>query len=85
MKKIIHITSSTNGENSFSTRLGKAIIEKIQAQHPNSIVTKRDLIADPAPYVSSEHVAAFFTPEDLNFGGFWLSNTASKTGIVSYP
>jgi FMN-dependent NADH-azoreductase len=64
MKKIIHITSSTNGEQSFSTQLGKAIIEKIQAQHVDALVTERDLISHPAPVLSGSHVAAFFTPED---------------------
>lgn len=64
MKKIIHITSSTNGEQSTSTQLGKAIIEKIQAQNANTLVTQRNLITHPAPVLSSSHVAAFFTPED---------------------
>ncbi|WP_430403065.1 FMN-dependent NADH-azoreductase [Fluviicola sp.] len=81
MKKIIHITSSTNGENSFSTRLGKAIIEKIQAQHPDSAIAKRDLIADPAPYISAEHVVAFFTPEDLHTVEMIESASYSKTAV----
>lgn len=81
MKKIIHITSSTNGENSFSTQLGKAIIEKIQTQYPDSEITNRDLIADPAPYVSAEHVAAFFTPEDLHTMEMIESASYSKTAV----
>jgi FMN-dependent NADH-azoreductase len=64
MKKIIHITSSTNGSNSHSTQLGKAIIEKIQTQYAAASVTERNLINHPAPVLSGSHVAAFFTPED---------------------
>lgn len=64
MKKIIHITSSTNGERSHSNQLGKAIIEKILVQYPGSLVTTRDLIAYPAPYVSTDEVAAFYVPAD---------------------
>lgn len=76
MKKIIHITSSTNGELSFSTQLGKAIIEKIQARYADTLVTERNLISHPAPVLSVSHVAAFFTPED--------QHTQEMVDVVAY-
>jgi FMN-dependent NADH-azoreductase len=82
MKKIIHITSSTKGANSFSTRLGKAIIEKLLVQHPGSSVTTRDLIANPAPYISVEEVAAFYTPEDQHTPEMLQSAAYSKAAVA---
>ncbi|WP_343634174.1 NAD(P)H-dependent oxidoreductase [Fluviicola sp.] len=82
MKKIIHITSSTKGAASFSTQLGKAIIEKLQIQYPDSQVILRDLIADPAPYVSTGEVAAFFMPEDQHTEEMIKAAAYSKAAVT---
>lgn len=76
MKKITHITSSTNGENSNSTQLGRAIIEKLHTQYPGSDLTTRDLVTHPSPHLSGAHLAAFFTPED--------QQTPELTEIAAY-
>ncbi len=81
MKKIIHITSSTKGANSFSTQLGKAIIEKLLVHHPGSEVTIRDLITNPAPYVSTGEVAAFYTPVDQHTPEMIQSAAYSKAAV----
>lgn len=81
MKKIIHITSSTKGADSFSTQLGKAIIEKILLQHPGSSVITHDLITDPAPYVSIGEVAAFYVPEDQHTEEMIRSAAYSKAAV----
>jgi FMN-dependent NADH-azoreductase len=82
MKKIIHITSSTNGEQSHSNQLGKAIIEKILLQHPESSVITHDLITDPVPYVSLGEVQAFFTPEDQHTEEMIQSAAYSKAAVA---
>jgi FMN-dependent NADH-azoreductase len=64
MKKILHIISSPQGENSFSIKLGNAIIDKIKAANPGSTVTVRDLARNPFPHVEEATLAAFFTPAE---------------------
>lgn len=59
MKNILQITSSINGENSFSTRLSAAISDKITAVNPNASIRKLDLNRLPLPYLTDEHFAAF--------------------------
>jgi FMN-dependent NADH-azoreductase len=82
MKKITHITSSTNGENSNSTQLGKAIIEKLHTQYPGSSLTTRDLVTNPTPHLSGAHLAAFFTPEDQQNPELTELAAYSKTAIA---
>jgi len=82
MKKIIHITSSTKGANSFSTQLGKAIIEKLVIHYPGSSVITNDLIETPAPYVATGEVAAFYTPEDQHTPEMIQSAAYSKAAVT---
>lgn len=62
MKKILHIISSPNGKNSFSTRLGNAIVEKLTATSPDSTVQVHDLTKHPFPHLEEATLAAFYTP-----------------------
>jgi FMN-dependent NADH-azoreductase len=64
MKKILHIISSPKGENSFSIKLGNAIVDKIIAENPGSTVTVNDLTKHPLPHVEAATLAAFFTPAE---------------------
>lgn len=64
MKKILHIISSPRGEASFSIKLGNAIIEKIQAEHPGSTVIENDLVNKHFPHLEEAHIASFFTPAE---------------------
>lgn len=61
MKSILHIISSPNGKNSFSIRLGNAVVEKLVQTHPGSIVRVRDLTKDPFPHLEEAALAAFNT------------------------
>jgi FMN-dependent NADH-azoreductase len=65
MKKILTITSSAKGENSFSNKLSTAIVEKLQTQFAGSSLQQRNLGKSPLPHLSELHLAAFFTPEHL--------------------
>ncbi|QEC74661.1 FMN-dependent NADH-azoreductase [Mucilaginibacter ginsenosidivorax] len=62
MKKILHIIASPKGENSFSIRLGNAIIDKLRAADPGSTVQVHDLTKHPFPHLEEATLAAFYTP-----------------------
>lgn len=64
MKNILHIKSGLQGENSYSTRLGNAIIEKLKEVSPEIRVKERDLVREGFPHMRTETVNAFFTPEE---------------------
>ncbi|NCI47274.1 FMN-dependent NADH-azoreductase [Sediminibacterium soli] len=59
---ILVITSSISGQQSFSTRLANGILRKLQAAHPGSAVTSRDLAQQPFPHLEADHMGAFATP-----------------------
>ena len=62
MKKILHLISSPRGENSFSIKLGNAVIAKIQEEYPESTVTESNLVTKQFPHLEEAHLQAFFTP-----------------------
>ena len=64
MKKILHIISSFNGDNSFSIKLGEEIIDKIKEAYPDSRLRVRNLAEEPFPHLRREVVDAFFTPTE---------------------
>ena len=64
MKNILHIISSTRGNESVSTQLGNAIIEKLQATEPG-IVTVIDLEKFPLSHLNESRTIAMRTPQDL--------------------
>lgn len=65
MKKILNITSSAKGENSFSGKLSTAIVEKLQTKYPDISLQTLNLGKNPLPHLDEVHLAAFFTPENL--------------------
>lgn len=64
MKKILHIISSPQGENSISKKLGNAIIGKITDKYPGSMVKERDLVKIPFPHLAQEQIGSWFIPSD---------------------
>jgi FMN-dependent NADH-azoreductase len=62
MKKILHIISSPRGEESFSIKLGNAIVEKIQSAYPGSSVKVNDLVKNQFPHLEEAQITSFFTP-----------------------
>jgi len=61
-KKILQLNSSIMGEQSYSRKLGNAIIEKIQEKYPESTVEQLDLVESNIPHLSPETFQAMFTP-----------------------
>ena len=62
--QILQIISSAQGANSYSTRLSRGIIDKLQAAHPGSEVTVRNLATHSLPYLEEAHLQAYFTPAE---------------------
>lgn len=61
-KKILQLNSSIMGEQSYSRKLGNAVIEKIQEKYPQSKVEQLDLVASNIPHLTFETFQAMFTP-----------------------
>ncbi|MBI3235393.1 MAG: NAD(P)H-dependent oxidoreductase [Bacteroidetes bacterium] len=61
-KKILQLNSSIMGEQSYSRKLGNAIIEKIQKKYPQSTVEQLDLVESNIPHLAPETLQAMFTP-----------------------
>jgi FMN-dependent NADH-azoreductase len=59
---ILNIISSPRKGESFSTKLGNAVIEKLQAANPGSTVKVRDLTNKPFPHLEEAHLQSCFTP-----------------------
>jgi FMN-dependent NADH-azoreductase len=70
MKNILHISTSPNGQNSFSIRLGNAIAKQLTEVYPESVVAVTDLTENPFPHLDTARVKAIrtrtedLTPED---------------------
>jgi len=63
-KKVLHLISSPQGEGSLTRKLGKVVIEKIEAKYPGSVVKERDLTSSPFPHLDQMQIAAWFTPQE---------------------
>jgi FMN-dependent NADH-azoreductase len=64
MKKIIHLISSIQGAQSYSIKLGNAIVEKIEQKYEGSTVKEIDLVSNEAPHLNPDTLKSFFTPKD---------------------
>jgi FMN-dependent NADH-azoreductase len=58
MTKILYLTSSPRGEDSYSNRAARELIADIKRRDPAARVIHRDLAADPLPHIDADFVAA---------------------------
>jgi Flavodoxin-like fold len=66
MTHILHIDASPRGDRSKSRKLAKGFMARWQDQHPDSVITYRDLRQTPVPHVTEDWIAAYFaSPEAL--------------------
>lgn len=61
---ILLILSSPRGEASHSTKVARALVERLKAASPDATVTVRDLAAEPLPHIGEQFVAGLFTPAE---------------------
>lgn len=63
---ILRISSSPRGEESYSIKLGNAIVARLQQAHPGGTLTTRNLAANPLPYQDDVHINALFAPPEAH-------------------
>ncbi|MBS7566698.1 FMN-dependent NADH-azoreductase [Mucilaginibacter sp. Bleaf8] len=64
MKRILHLISTIQGNESYSLKLGKAIVEKVIEKYPGSTVEEVDLNNLDIPHLNPKMLQAMFTPGD---------------------
>jgi len=62
MKKILHLISSFRGADSYTIKLGHAIVDKLKEANPGAVVLELNLIAENYPHLDAPHFQAFLTP-----------------------
>ncbi|MEA5257501.1 NAD(P)H-dependent oxidoreductase [Arcicella aquatica] len=64
MKRILHLKSSLLGKESYSIKLGNAIVEKIQEKYPDNELEELNLVDFEIPHLSPTVLRTFFIPKD---------------------
>ncbi|RZJ53772.1 MAG: FMN-dependent NADH-azoreductase [Flavobacterium sp.] len=64
MTRILHLMSSLQGDQSYSIKLGHAIIEKIQEKYPENTVEELNLVDLKIPHLTPEVLRSFFIPNE---------------------
>lgn len=64
MKHILHLISSMQGKDSYSIKLGQAIVEKIQEKYPSSMLEELNLVDSGIPHLTPAVLRTFFIPGD---------------------
>lgn len=64
MKKILHLISSFRAEDSYSIKLGNAIVDKLKEENPGAVVQVVNLITENYPHLDAPHFQAFLTPTE---------------------
>lgn len=64
MKRILHLISSIQGSESYSIKLGKAIVEKAIEKYPGSTIEEVNLNDLEIPHLNPTLLQSMFTPGD---------------------
>ena len=64
MKHILHVMSSLQAKESYSIKLGHAIVEKIQEKYPDSMLEEVNLVDIDIPHLNPDVLRTFFIPGD---------------------
>ncbi len=64
MKRILHLKSSLLGKESYSIKLGHAIVKKVQDKYPGSTLEELNLVDSAMPHLSPAVLRTFFIPAD---------------------
>ncbi|MCJ8211953.1 FMN-dependent NADH-azoreductase [Mucilaginibacter sp. RS28] len=62
MKRILHLISSIQGDQSYSIKLGRAVVEKVIEKYPGSTVDEVNLNELDIPHLNPKILQAMFTP-----------------------
>lgn len=69
MKNILHITCSSRGADSESTRLSRFIIERLQARDPAAVLVERSLSNDSIAHVDCGYAMSQACDHDVSTAG----------------
>lgn len=61
--KILHLVTSSRGKDSFSNKLGTALIDKLRKVYPDTTVNTHNINQKPFPHLEEVHITSFHTPE----------------------
>ncbi len=75
MTRILLVTSSPRGAESYSTRIARSLVDELAAAQPGSHVVVRDLAGRPLPHIGTDFVAGLATPAE--------KRTAEQTAAVA--
>ncbi|MBC6113004.1 FMN-dependent NADH-azoreductase [Pedobacter fastidiosus] len=64
MKRILYLTSSIQGSQSYSIKLGNAIVKMAQEKYPDSTVEQVNLVDLEIPHLNPNILRSMFTPGD---------------------
>ena len=64
MKRVLYLISSIQGKESYSTKLGNAIVERVLEKYPGSTVEEVNLAEQDIPHLNPAILRSFFTPGD---------------------
>lgn len=64
MKNILHVITSPRGNESFSIKLGNAVVQQLTGSNVGSSVTELNLVNDPFPHLDEAQIRALRTPEN---------------------
>ncbi len=64
--KVLKVTSSIMGGNSFSLKLANEIVEKLQAENENVELVERNLMTSKMPHLSETHIKALMGSDDID-------------------
>jgi FMN-dependent NADH-azoreductase len=62
MKKILHLISSFRTDESYTVKLGNAIVDKLKEANPGATVQELNLSTENYPHLDAPHFQAFLTP-----------------------
>lgn len=85
MTTILHISSSSNLNNSFSRQIGELAVNSLKAAYPNTKIIEYDLVKNPVPHLSPEFLNASFSGnEDDSALGLskQLINDLSESNLI---
>jgi len=64
MTHLLHVDSSVFGLGGQSAQLSDAFVKRWMSQHPDTIVTQRDLAGDPVPHLDATAFSGFTSPAE---------------------
>ena len=63
MTTILHVSSSSNLQNSVTRNIGSVLLGDLRVKYPNAKIIERDVVKNPIPHLTPEMIAVFYQPD----------------------